>query len=216
MPYANNQGVRIHFQVEGAVQPLVLQHGFSHSLESWYERGYVETLRQNYRLILIDARGHGASDKPHTPEAYAPQLTVADTVAVLDHLNLSEVHFFGYSMGGWVGFGMAKYAPKRLHSLIIGGMHPYKRVPESLNRRIQLIRQGPEGLLTAFEQPGLISPVQKTRLLANDMEALIAATLAIRDAPGFEKVLPTMTMPCLVFRIRCFRSRRSASNICLM
>ena len=65
MPYANNHGIRLHYQVEGAGPPLVLQHGFSDSLESWYEMGYVTPLKQDYRLILIDARGHGASDKPH-------------------------------------------------------------------------------------------------------------------------------------------------------
>ena len=65
MPYANNQEVRIHYRVEGDGIPLVLQHGFSDSLESWYEMGYVEPLKHDYRLILIDARGHGAvKNKP--------------------------------------------------------------------------------------------------------------------------------------------------------
>ena len=45
MPYAQNQGVRIHYQTEGAGPPLVLQHGFTDSLESWYELGYVEALQ---------------------------------------------------------------------------------------------------------------------------------------------------------------------------
>ena len=39
MPYANNQGIRIHYQVEGVGAPLVLQHGYSDSVESWYEQG---------------------------------------------------------------------------------------------------------------------------------------------------------------------------------
>ena len=44
MPYANNHGIRLHYQVEGEGPPLVLQHGFSDSLESWYEMGYVTPL----------------------------------------------------------------------------------------------------------------------------------------------------------------------------
>ena len=67
MPYAVNQGVRIHYRIEGDGQPLVLQHGFTDSLETWYETGYVEGPKTDYRLILIDARGHGASDKLHSP-----------------------------------------------------------------------------------------------------------------------------------------------------
>ena len=63
---------------------LVLQHGFSESVVDWYEAGYVDALRSDYRLILIDARGHGASDKPHDPGAYELERRVADVVAVLD------------------------------------------------------------------------------------------------------------------------------------
>lgn len=67
MPYANNQGVQIYYQVTGNGSPLVLQHGFSASIADWYIFGYVEKLHNNHRLILVDARGHGASDKLHDP-----------------------------------------------------------------------------------------------------------------------------------------------------
>jgi pimeloyl-ACP methyl ester carboxylesterase len=69
--------------------------------------GYVEALRPDYQLILVDARGHGASDKPHEPAAYALSLRVSDIVAVLDALHLSTAHFWGYSMGAvdWVWHG---------------------------------------------------------------------------------------------------------------
>ena len=90
----------------------------------------------------MDARGHGASDKPHDPEAYDPRLRVADIVGVLDDLNVSKTHYFGYSMGGGIGFALAKYASERLHSLIIGGMHPYKRDPEPFDQRVRTLREG--------------------------------------------------------------------------
>jgi pimeloyl-ACP methyl ester carboxylesterase len=83
MPYARSQGLRLHYQVEGDGPPLVCQHGFGDSVESWYELGYVDALKDDYRLILIDARGHGASDKPHEPEVYSFQNVTADVVAVL-------------------------------------------------------------------------------------------------------------------------------------
>ena len=60
MPHANHRGVRNHYQVEGEGPPLVLQHGFTHSLRRWYLHGYVEALREDHRLILVDARGHGS------------------------------------------------------------------------------------------------------------------------------------------------------------
>jgi alpha/beta hydrolase fold len=70
MPYTDNHGVRIHYQVEGSGPPLILQHGFTDSLETWYELGYVGALSRERQLILVDARGHGASDKPHHTAAY--------------------------------------------------------------------------------------------------------------------------------------------------
>jgi pimeloyl-ACP methyl ester carboxylesterase len=63
VPYARNAGS--HYEVTGAGPPLVLQHGFMCSLDEWDELGYVAALSAQYRLILIDARGHGSSDKPH-------------------------------------------------------------------------------------------------------------------------------------------------------
>ena len=112
MPYARNEGVRIHYEVEGEGPPLVLQHGFSESVVDWYETGYVKALKPDYRLILIDARGHGDSDKPHDPEAYLLNRRVGDVTAVLDALDIATAVYWGYSMGGWIGFGMANYAKR--------------------------------------------------------------------------------------------------------
>ena len=67
MPRVVNKGVSIHYSVEGNGPPLILQHGFSDSSETWSERGFVAALKPKYRLVLIDARGHGQSDKPHDP-----------------------------------------------------------------------------------------------------------------------------------------------------
>jgi len=77
--------------------------------------------KDEYRLVLIDARGHGASDKPHEPEAYSFPNVTADVVAVLDTLTIAKAHYFGFSMGGQNGFALAAYAPERLRSLSVLG-----------------------------------------------------------------------------------------------
>ena len=197
MPYANNNGVRIHYKVEGEGPPVVLQHGFTGSLEDWFELGYVETLKDYYRLILMDARGHGASDKPHDHEAYDLKLMAEDVVAVLDHLNVSKAHFFGYSMGGRIGFAVAKYRLERFSSFIIGGSHPYQRPPGAFDSWIETLKKGPEAIASLFDAPP--SPALQARLLTNDVEALIAYLIKSNDSAGYEEVLPTMTMPCLLF-----------------
>ena len=50
MPYADNQGVRIHYGVAGEGVPLVLQHGFTQCIEDWHEAGYVEALKSDRRV----------------------------------------------------------------------------------------------------------------------------------------------------------------------
>jgi pimeloyl-ACP methyl ester carboxylesterase len=74
--------------------------GFTDSAESWYELGYVHALQVKHRLILIDSRGHGQSDKPHDLEAYTPDKFASDVTAVLDDVGLKSTAFWGYSQGG--------------------------------------------------------------------------------------------------------------------
>jgi len=204
MPYADNQGVRIHYQVEGSGPPLVIQHGFTDSIQTWYELGYVDALKPDNRLILVDARGHGASDKPHDPESYKPECNVADVVSVLTDLDIPRSHFFGYSMGAWIAFAMGQHAPDRVNAFIIGGGSPYPSVarPEALqqHQRAQLESLAASGVEAI---PGIwgvpLPPSLRARLLTNDVQALIAVRTQRLVSPGFAAILPRMTMPCLVF-----------------
>jgi pimeloyl-ACP methyl ester carboxylesterase len=195
MPYASNQGVRIYYEVEGDGPPLVLQHGSASSGAEWREMGYCDVLRRDYQLILIDARGHGASEKPHAPAAYALPRRVADVTAVLDALTIRHAHYFGYSMGGWIGFGLAKYAPERIRTLILGGAHPYA---EPLQTRHTIMNQGLDVFIAASERflGCHMTPTRRARLMATDLRALRAQT---DDRPSIADVLPTMAMPCLLF-----------------
>src|SRR5262245_45451325 len=92
MPYAENGGVRLYFEVEGNGPPLVLHAGGAQRLQDWRreELDYVQALRGEYQLILMDPRGHGQSDKPHDAAAYAYQTRVQDVTAVLDTVGWSE------------------------------------------------------------------------------------------------------------------------------
>lgn len=202
MSYADNNGVKIHYQVEGEGPPIVLQHGFSGSLQSWYDSGYVETLKRDHTLILADTRGHGKSDMPHNPEEYAMELKVADVTAIMDDLGLERAVYMGYSLGGRTGYGVAKHAPERFDAIIIGGMHPYGRAGTdgSVNKRIEILKGGMESYVAQIEeQSGPMDPDRRARMLENDAQALIASSIELRDFQGIEEVLPSMTMPCLLY-----------------
>jgi len=198
MPYADNEGIRIHYRTEGEGPPLVLQHWSLATMEDWYDYGYVSALKNDYRLVLLDARGNGSSDKPHTPEAYELEKRVGDIVAVLDDLAIAKAHYFGYSMGRWIGFGVARYAPERFRSLIIGGAAPYAIDMGELREFVRIgVDNGPEALVAMWEEEyGALSSEARERMLAYDYEALLAVA---QDRESLEAVLPTMRMPCLLF-----------------
>ncbi|MBV7336458.1 alpha/beta fold hydrolase [Chloroflexi bacterium TSY] len=193
MPYATNQGVRLYYEVIGQGSPIILIHGAFSGLEDWKEFGYVERLQQDYQLILLDVRGQGASDKPHSPEAYSLKLLIDDIAFILDELNLNQAHYLGYSMGGWIGFGMAKFAPNRLYSLMIGGAHPYARNREHVRRRYSQTREEWEAQIESNTE---MPPALKARVLKNDLQALLAAA---QDRADISDVLPTISVPCLVY-----------------
>lgn len=195
MPYATNQGVRIAYEMLGEVPPLVLLHGSACSSAEWREMGYTDRLRRDYQLIMIDARGHGASAKPHDPAAYALPLRVADVTAVLNALTIRQAHVFGYSMGGWIGFGLAKYAPERVRTPILGGAYLYA---EPLQARHTIMNHGRDAFVAASERliGSHMTPTLRARLMTADLQALQAQT---QDRPSIADVLPTMTRPCLLF-----------------
>jgi len=70
MPFANNRGIKIHYEIEGDGPPLVLHHGFTSSIERWKLLGYTDQLKKYFKLIMLDSRGHGKSEKPIDVDAY--------------------------------------------------------------------------------------------------------------------------------------------------
>ena len=121
MPFIRRSGVRIHYLVQGHGPALVLQHGFAGAAGMWQRLGYVAALIDKFQVISIDARGHGASDKPHDAQAYTRSQFALDVLAVLDKVGVERAHYMGYSMGAWIGYGVAQQAPERLLSLHAGG-----------------------------------------------------------------------------------------------
>ncbi len=178
---------------------MLLAHGFMQRCDDWIDAGYVNQLSQFRPLILVDFRGHGQSDKPHSANEYRMELLVEDLVAVLDYLETPAVDFMGYSFGAWVGFGMASFAPERLRSLVLGGMHPYVRDPKPLQRRIDRFSSTRDALAAGGHHAELVPDHVKAQFAENDIGALIDLTTAIRDSEGFEDALDTLQIPGLIY-----------------
>jgi pimeloyl-ACP methyl ester carboxylesterase len=215
MPYALNQGTRIYYEVQGQGPALVLMPGFAGTLEDWNDFGYTPTLSKKNRIVLIDPRGRGASDKPHAASAYDIKSLVQDLVAVLDDLEIEKAHYFGYSMGAVIGFFIPIHAAQRFKALILGGAaYPIGTntfeddplvvaIQHGLEKAIETAPDRPmEAFVAALEQVlGPYPPERRARMLAGDAKALVAAAQAMRIIhwPPAADVLPRVSQPCFIF-----------------
>src|SRR5579863_4559943 len=117
-----SDGVRIHYQEAGAGIPVVLLHGYTSCCDaSWFTDGMAKELARTHRVIGIDARGHGRSDKPHDPAKYPGDRMASDVIEVLDRLGIARAHFHGYSMGGGLVAQLMARAPERFTTAGFGG-----------------------------------------------------------------------------------------------
>ena len=115
MPTVENRGIRIHYEVHGSGQPVVLIHGGTVSFKHNYaDFGWIESLNDSgLQVIGLDLRGHGKSDKPHDIESYGTSNLASDVIAVLDQLSLTRVSLIAYSIGTAVALHLLQSAPER-------------------------------------------------------------------------------------------------------
>ncbi|BDZ65330.1 alpha/beta fold hydrolase [Agromyces mangrovi Wang et al. 2018] len=105
--------------------PVVLcVHGFASSCrDNWVSTGWVRDLtRAGFRVLGVDQRGHGASDKPYEYRAYDMDRLVEDLDTVLDTYLLDSVLYVGYSLGARVGWQFAVAHPERVERAVLGGI----------------------------------------------------------------------------------------------
>jgi pimeloyl-ACP methyl ester carboxylesterase len=87
---------------------------------NWRQQGWVNALKDNYQIILIDCRGHGKSDKPYDKAFYGQKMQ-DDVVKLLEHLSIKKANIFGYSMGAFITYQLLLRKPEIFISAILGG-----------------------------------------------------------------------------------------------
>jgi pimeloyl-ACP methyl ester carboxylesterase len=122
----DSDGVRLHYEVHGPERgtSIVLVHGFASDYRlNWVGTRWQETLTSNgFRVLGLDCRGHGHSDKPHDEAAYAVEVMTGDVVRLLDHLDVQSAAYLGYSMGARIGLEVVLDAPDRITRAVLGGI----------------------------------------------------------------------------------------------
>ena len=114
-------GIRIHYEVAGKGDPVLLLHGFAADIQTqWAMPGVLGTLAKKYRVVAFDARGHGRSSKPHDVDQYGREM-VEDCVRLLDHLHIAKSHVIGYSMGAMIAGKLLELHADRIITLTLAG-----------------------------------------------------------------------------------------------
>jgi pimeloyl-ACP methyl ester carboxylesterase len=114
-------GVKLAYFVQGKGEPVVLVHGWLSSAGiNWALPGISDYLAKDFKLLAVDVRGHGLSDKPTKADAYGMEL-VEDVIRLLDHHKIDKAHIVGYSMGGIITAKfLAKHPDRALSGTLCG------------------------------------------------------------------------------------------------
>jgi pimeloyl-ACP methyl ester carboxylesterase len=169
-------------------EPILLIHGFAstHAI-NWVFPLWVKFLAQDgRRVIALDNRGHGRSDKLYDPAAYRLPILAADARGLLDHLGIERADVMGYSMGGRIAAFLALEEPRRVRSLIMGGLGNHLVDGAGL----------PTGIADAMEAPSaevLTDPMQLmfrkfAEATKSDLKALAACVRGCRQTLSEDEV----------------------------
>lgn len=206
--YFEANGVRLHYVEAGRGTPVILLHGLAcDPVVNWMLPRLFQKLSRRYRVIALDLRGHGRSDKPCDPALYGLEL-VEDVVRLMDHLAIARAHVVGYSLGGFVALKLALRHPERLLSAVpcAAGWTPHPA--EDLKLLFSLFEDVEQGRgltalvrwLQALKKP-LPTPFlwlfHRLTCWFNDMKALACL---LRNAPALvatESEVRSNVVPCL-------------------
>ncbi|MGH2397472.1 MAG: alpha/beta fold hydrolase [bacterium] len=114
-------GTRIAYDVGGDGPAVMLLHGGGHTRRHWHDVGYVERLKDNFRVIVVDLRGNGESDQPTEPAYYTTDKMGQDLLAIADVCGVEQFTIWGFSYGGNAGRYLAAQS-ERVAKLIIMGI----------------------------------------------------------------------------------------------
>jgi pimeloyl-ACP methyl ester carboxylesterase len=184
----DSDGVEIAYRVEGVGAPILLIHGFaSNHAVNWVDTGWVKTLVSDGRkVIAIDNRGHGESEKLYDSARYGAPVMAEDARRLLDHLKIERADVLGYSMGTRIAAFLAINHGARVRSAVFGGL------AESMIKGIG----GAEPIAAALEapsmsvlrDPGMIAYRRFAEVTRSDLRALAACIRASRQKISTEEV----------------------------
>jgi len=115
MPKRKVGDIKIYYEFHGNGEPLVLIRGLGGSAAMWFRQ--IPELAKCYRVIALDNRGSGRSDKPDIP--YTIEMMAGDVMGLLDAIGIEKAHIYGFAMGGMIAQSFALSYPDRMLGLVL-------------------------------------------------------------------------------------------------
>lgn len=120
--FSSFDATKIYYEVRGNGKPVLLVHGFIVNSNSWKGAAlYENLLKEGYKIILLDMRGNGKSDKPHDTASYANDAEAKDVIGLMDFLKINKYSVVGYSRGSIITSRLL-VLDKRIVNAVLGGM----------------------------------------------------------------------------------------------
>jgi len=113
--FADFNGIKLCYRIDGNGYPIILIHGFGSKKESFMAQ--IPDLSKNFKVISYDSRGAGKSERPNIP--YTMEMFVDDIVGLMDYLKIKKSHIIGLSLGGMIALTLCINYPKRVDKLIL-------------------------------------------------------------------------------------------------
>ncbi len=194
----DSNGVRIHYEDAGSGDAVVLVHGFaSNARYNWGITGWIKFLSERYRVIALDCRGHGQSDKPHDPAEYTLDRMGGDVIRLLDHLGIRRALLMGYSMGARISMWLMLRHPERFRAVVLGGVGAGGRMGDAGRRRkIVEALLAPDPSAIGDETARLFRQFAEAN--RNDLAALAACMGAERAEGGAATELASVGMAVMI------------------
>ena len=197
MPFFDSDGVRIHYEIFGEGEPVLLLHGFASNLRvNWVSTTWTGFLADHgFMVVAMDHRGHGESEKLYDPALYRTSIMAEDARRLLDHLGIVSAAVMGYSMGARVAAFLAVNHPQRVGALVLAGMagnllHGVKDA-EAIAAALEAADP------SRIESPKARAFRQFAEKTGSDLKALAACMRAGRE-PLLPEDLSLLTMPVLI------------------
>lgn len=119
-----SDGLNIAFNAAGWGDPVLMIHGFAANRnQAWRSSGWFDLLdAAGLDYAAMDNRGHGESDKPRDPEAYAIDRMARDVINFLDYLEAKQADIVAHSMGAMISLALLRDYPERFKSAVLCGV----------------------------------------------------------------------------------------------